>query len=391
MTKKKIGLMGLSFISGNKGCVALAYSFLEVLHSLSSMRDEQYELYIFTNSMSHKMLPKVCYNSLRYHLTPIKCPKPIRFMENRMIQNCDVIFDFTAGDSFTDIYGMDRFNDRTALKEKVINLNVPLILGSQTYGPFSSEQSKMRAAEVLKKATAIFSRDELSSSIVFDLSGRNAIETTDIAFMLPYHKDRKAHQIKKIGINPSGLLWSGGYTQNNQFSLSVNYREYITRLVKELVELGDWEIHLIQHVFTQNPNIVDNDAIPCRELKEQFPSVIEAPVYELPMDIKSYISSMDLFIGSRMHATIAAFSSGTAVIPFSYSRKFEGLYKQFKYDYIISGRELTTEAALKTTLDWVNQYMTLKEKVRDCSEHIDQLNKRLISETSKCLDNIWGK
>ena len=185
MTKKKIGLMGLSFISGNKGCVALAYSFLEVLHSLSSMRDEQYELFIFTNSMSHKMLPKVRYNSLRYHLTPIKFPKPIRFMENRMIQNCDVIFDFTAGESFTDIYGLDRFNDRTALKEKVINLNVPLILGSQTYGPFSSEQAEMRAAEVLKKATAIFSRDELSSSIVFDLSGRDVIETTDIAFMLP--------------------------------------------------------------------------------------------------------------------------------------------------------------------------------------------------------------
>ena len=388
---KKIGLMGLSYISGNKGCVALAYSFLEVLDSLANSRNEKYDVYIFANSMSQKMLPKIRYNTLRYHIAPITFPKPFKFMEDRMIKKCDVIFDFTAGDSFTDIYGMERFNERTALKEKVINLNVPLILGSQTYGPFNSEESKKRAAEVMKKAAAVFSRDELSGSIVSELSGREAIQTTDIAFMLPYHKEKKEHQKKKIGINPSGLLWSGGYTKDNQFSLTVDYRRYLTELIQKLIESEEWEIHLIQHVFTQNPKIVDNDAIPCRELKKQFPDVIVAPAFELPMDIKSYISSMDLFIGSRMHATIGAFSSGTAVIPFSYSRKFEGLYKQFNYDYIVSGREFTTEEALTKTLDWTAQYKLLEEKVQNCSDQIAQLNNRLISETSKCLDEIWGK
>lgn len=388
---KKIGLMGLSYISGNKGCVALAYSFLEVLHSLANSRNEKYDVYVFANSMSKKMLPKIEYDTMRYHIAPITFPKPFKFMEDRMIKKCDVIFDFTAGDSFTDIYGMERFNERTALKEKVINLNVPLVLGSQTYGPFNSEESKKRAAEVMKKAASVFSRDELSDSIVLELSGREAIRTTDIAFMLPYHKEKKEHQKKKIGINPSGLLWSGGYTKDNQFSLTVDYRRYLTELIQKLVDSGEWEIHLIQHVFTQNPKIVDNDAIACRELKKQFPSVIVAPTFDLPMDIKSYISSMDLFIGARMHATIGAFSSGTAVIPFSYSRKFEGLYKQFNYDYIISGREFSTEEALTKTLDWVAQYKLLEEKVQNCSKQIEQLNKLLISETSKCLDEIWGK
>lgn len=68
---------------------------------------------------------------------------------------------------------------------------------------------------------------------------------------------------------------------------------------------------------------------------------------------------MDLLIAARMHASIAAYSSGVPVIPFAYSRKFEGVYNDLKYPYIINGRELSTEEAVLKTIN----YITIKDKL----------------------------
>ena len=37
-------------------------------------------------------------------------------------------------------------------------------------------------------------------------------------------QQKRINEKFKIGINISGLLWSGGYTMNNQFDLSVDYK-----------------------------------------------------------------------------------------------------------------------------------------------------------------------
>lgn len=388
MRNKRIGLMGLAFYSANKGCSALSYSFLEILDQIARRKREKYDLYIFMNGRSTALLPQVQYDTLTYHLVPILSKKWLRFLVDMGIHKCDIIFDFTAGDSFSDIYGLDRFNERTQLKEKVIQAGVPLVLGSQTYGPFQAEFAQKRAAEVMKKAAQIFSRDEKSSDLVRELSGREPITTTDIAFMLPYQKQKRESKKKKIGINPSGLLWNGGYTQNNQFALSVDYQQYLRKLICQLSKSGEWEIHLISHVFTNNPMTLDNDQIASNILKKEFPDVILAPTYDLPMDMKSYISGMDLFIGARMHATIAAFSSGVAVIPFSYSRKFEGLYDTFNYNYLVSGTRDTTEDALNKTLQWIAEYPIIQEKVQACSTQINKLNKYMLSETEKIIEKF---
>jgi colanic acid/amylovoran biosynthesis protein len=51
-----------------------------------------------------------------------------------------------------------------------------------------------------------------------------------------------------------------------------------------------------------------------------------APFFLNPIFAKNYIAGLDFFAGARMHSTIAAFSSGIAVFPMAYSRKFNGLF-----------------------------------------------------------------
>ena len=69
---------------------------------------------------------------------------------------------------------------------------------------------------------------------------------------------------------------------------------------------------------------------------------------------------MDIFSGARMHATIGAFSAGVITIPFSYSRKFEGLYNNLGYSYTINAKQFDTSAAIQRTLEYINNSQPLK-------------------------------
>ena len=69
--------------------------------------------------------------------------------------------------------------------------------------------------------------------------------------------------------------------------------------------------------------------------KKYILPLLLSPLFFSPIDAKSYISGMHFFIGSRMHATIAAFSSNVPVFPLAYSRKFNGLFiDTLRYPYM---------------------------------------------------------
>ena len=79
-----------------------------------------------------------------------------------------------------------------------------------------------------------------------------------------------------------------------------------------------------------------------------------APDFKDPIEAKSYISNMDVFIGARMHSTIGAISAGVATIPFSYSKKFEGLFGNLNYPFVISATRIDTDEAVQQTVRYIN-------------------------------------
>lgn len=378
MDRLVIGLLGLEFSSGNKGCEALSYGFLEILNRIAKNRNKRIKVYLI------KKLPtkSFCRNffSLKKTKELYRCKNTYEYLEtdiiflfhssqntflSKEVKRCDYVIDFTGGDSFSDIYGMSRFLDRTHLKLDVIRSGIPLILGSQTIGPFYSEQAQKLASEVIKKSYAVFVRDEFSRTYTRELIGRDPILTTDVAFALPYQKMEISKTDKiKIGFNPSGLLWNGGYTGNNQFNLSVDYRLYCEKIIFELIKDGRYEVHLILHSYEDNnTNIADNDLVPVKLLHEKFPETIVPRFFTSCMDAKNYIASLDILIAARMHATIGAFSSGVPVIPFSYSRKFEGLFFSLKYPYVLEATKLNTDECIDQTFLWINQLEKLKSEM----------------------------
>ena len=355
----RIGLLGLTFNAGNKGCEALSYSFLEILNNIAKKRNEIIDvdiLYTFPtkkfikskfryNKCIKEFMPDREYSNLKigfcfyYHNK-----KNLNCYPSPKIKKCNFVFDFTAGDSFADLYGRERFFTGTKFKKKIIDMGIPFVLGSQTIGPFKDDDVRELAVEVIKASKEVYARDEMSLNYTKEISGRDAKLTTDIAFELPYDDIKNNSDKIKVGINPSGLLWNTGNKPDCAYKLSVNYKEYCRKLITTLLEDGNYEIHIIPHAFSLiNKGVDDNDYAPVEQLKKEFPELKIAPYYKTPMQVKGYIASMDVFTGARMHATIGAFSAGVADIPFSYSRKFEGLFNSLDYSYVVHGCTDTTE------------------------------------------------
>lgn len=360
----RIGLLGYKFENENLGCVALTYS---TLYLLEEILEEKIEIINFTGIHENMREAQDRFPHIKFVERVFKYGTRLIFADketNILMKSCDVIFDITYGDNFSDIYLPDLVNRTTHVKRHVEKMGIPLVLMPQTIGPFENINLKKKAIKAIRNASKVYVRDDLSLMFVKEnLPQVEVYRTTDMAFALKYTTNKTITDKIKVGVNVSGLLWKGGFIKDNQFNLSVNYRQYVIQLLEALTNDDRYEVHFIPHVTELSENANDGDLVVKKFIEDNYPSVIIAPAYSSPVDVKNYISNMDVFTGARMHSTIAAFSSYVPTIPFSYSRKFEGLYGDLKYTRLVNGREVNTEEAVKKTLEYIENKDTLKVEV----------------------------
>lgn len=357
----KIGLLGFTFSNANMGCEALTYSFL---YTIQRLFGDDVEICYFSHSSDFGYVQDF-FPKFKFSYQPLT-RKDMLLTLKKCANTCDVVYDISYGDGFSDIYNPKGVFRNTLIKQ-IINLShSSLVLLPQTYGPFNSKLLELQAANAIRGAKKVFSRDILSSEYVEKITGRKAITVTDLAFSLPYKKKEFAdHKKIRLGINVSGLLWKGGFYKENQFGLTVDYQKYIKSLI-EYYSKENIEIHLIPHVIEAIEGSNDGDLFVNELLCDEFPNLICAPAFKNPIDTKNYIAGMDVMTAARMHATIDAFSSEVPVIPFAYSRKFEGLYGSLGYHYIIDGCQLKTEEAINKTIGYIENRLSLVKPITEC-------------------------
>lgn len=183
----------------------------------------------------------------------------------------------------------------------------------------------------------------------------NVDEAIDVAFRLPFNRPEPRNDGKvRVGINVSGLLLNGGYTGNNQFGLTIDYAATLREVLRQLTARPGVEVHLVSHVI--EPHMpVEDDVAAAQLLAKEFPGVVVAPAFKRPSEAKSYIAGMDFFTGARMHACIAAFSSGVPVIPMAYSRKFNGLFGTLGYEHVADCKKESGDAVVKRIMEGFDQ------------------------------------
>jgi polysaccharide pyruvyl transferase WcaK-like protein len=268
--------------------------------------------------------------------------KPSRFFA--LIRASDVVIDIGAGDSFADIYGPERLRRMFAMKFLTHLARRPLVVAPQTVGPFTKASSRFLARLTLRASAIVASRDRLSTEAAREIGAKNVIEASDVALRLPYTKPapKVSGAPIQVGLNVSGLLMNGGYSGKNMFGLKMDYPGMIRELIAAFQAHPDKPVlHLVPHVITGRGDVED-DAVASEKLAAEFPGVQVAPRFTTPSEAKTYIAALDFFAGARMHACIAAFSSGVPVVPMAYSRKFEGLFGTLGYARTV---DCTTESA----------------------------------------------
>ena len=280
------------------------------------------------------------------------------------VAQCDVMIDIGGGDSFTDIYGDKRFTYLWLTKFATIARRVPLLFAPQTIGPFTRQPHQSLAAWSMKRATAVVARDPQSFAAAKEIApSAKLLQATDVAFALPYQRIDHGAGEYHVGINVSGLLFNGGYSGRNEFGMTVDYPAFTRGLISALMARQGMRVHLVSHVNSDTlPQ--DDDRPVAQQLAREFPGIIVAPEFADPVEAKSYIAGLDFLVAGRMHACIAAHSTGVPVVPVAYSRKFSGLFAGvLNYPHIVPVTGMETEEAVAYALDKFDQREDLRSDI----------------------------
>ncbi len=352
MKNIKIGIFFGTILHQNMGCNALNYSFIQLCEEISEQQNWQFQYILYWDIpayFNHDNLPA---ELKRYNISFMKIPNSYfqllakGILKDKMhdynqfyqsIKSCDFFVDTCGGDSFSDIYGsypLKYIGKTHALAKK---FKKPVILLPQTIGPFNTVEGGKRARKMMKQAIMCYVRDDISEKVAARYIPHDKIfRTIDIAFYLsfPTYKGQFFSDKKRIGVSPSALLWNGGYTGLNQFGLKSDYKLTIRKII-EYLQQEKYQVVLLAHVLygtASQPR--EDDYWLCKQLQYEYPNTELAPFFYTPTEAKSFISTLDGLMSSRMHCCIGAYSSGVPVFTLGYSRKFNGLFAEtLKYQY----------------------------------------------------------
>lgn len=278
----------------------------------------------------------------------------------RRIREMELFFEIGGGDSFSDQYGWWRFGKIVTSDLLASVTGKPLVLSPQTIGPFRTARARMAARAVLSRADRVFARDEISMSNLSALGfAEKSCLVSDVAFLLPYSPKPAAATSDgklRIGLNVSGLLAAADYNK-----LSVDYLSLIKKIIARLSLNPETEVVLVPHVLAPHmPE--DDDGAASATLRAEFPRLLVADQFKSPTEAKSFIAHLDLLIGSRMHATIAALSSGVPVLPLGYSDKFTGLFGGLDYPWLADLRTASETEVIDLLEDVIGRLDQIRER-----------------------------
>lgn len=305
----------------------------------------------------------------------------------RTIHGCDLVIDIGGGDSFSDIYGFKRLGYLLITKSIALSLRKPLVLAPQTIGPFKSAIARSAAERLIAASRVTFARDEISLGSVASSSARAKLGlTTDVAFALPFQRAQGLHDRIRVGVNVSALLYHYGYSGQNQFGLKLDYPTFVQRTLAALKARSDVELVLVPHVITPQMPIED-DLTLCRRLAAEL-GLAEPPHLSDPIVAKSFISGCDVLIASRMHACIAAVSTGVATIPVAYSRKFSGLFSSIGYHRTIDARHVDTDNAVATVMSLYEKRELLAREAAAASVAASEKLEGYVDTLADVIDHV---
>ena len=287
----------------------------------------------------------------------------------------DIILDL-SGDSLSD-KGSHSFVNMLAILVAVV-MKKPLIFYSQSIGPFNSINSRI-AKFCMNRASAITVRERITRDYLIRIGVRPEIihEFGDCAFTLHSAGQNRAEEILKqeeipvgdsrmVGISVSSLISDISKEVSHAAEPSDRLDSYLTlilRIVDDLTSNGR-NVLLIPHVIAPSSWIRDDRSV-CKEVLGRVRD--KDRVWTLskdysPEELKSIISSCEFFLGSRMHACIAALSTNIPTVALGWSHKYDGIMKRLDMlEYSYAFEEASCD-------DFIRKFKNFTERTQEIKE-----------------------
>ena len=204
--------------------------------------------------------------------------------------------------------------------------------------------------EDMKRYTYISARESLTYQLLKDAGIENMGLYPDTAFLLPKVEmplPKGFQDGNTIGINVSPLI-----VRKEQKHGIVEKNFHV--LIQNILDHTDCSIALIPHVCWDDNDDRESLNVLYRDFKDSG-RIVRIPDCNC-MQLKGYISHCRFFIGSRTHATIAAYSSCIPTLVLGYSIKSRGIAKDLfgtDENFVLPIQQLTSETALVDAFRWL--------------------------------------
>lgn len=300
-----------------------------------------------------------------------------------------------SGDGFGDHgpYGMlSSFTHAYQLLLGVL-LHKPVVVYAQSIGPFKTSLTRLMAKFVLNRVSLITVREEITKSYLEEIGVCNPrlFLTGDAAFLLqPASTERIDKILAKeglgesdnplVGVSISQLIhqWAFHFSSTNVERYS-QYLDAMAKMVDYVVE--EMDATVILYCQTSGAQARHDDSVAARLVFERVKHKDKVKLLSTEYtasELKGVIGRCQIFIGSKLHSTIASTSMFVPTVSIAYSHKVHGIIGKLlgQESVIVDIRKLGYEEFCQTLLQkvdyvWLNRTSIKKdlvEKVRIARE-----------------------
>ncbi|MEM1582877.1 MAG: polysaccharide pyruvyl transferase family protein [Candidatus Bathyarchaeia archaeon] len=334
-----------------------------------------------------------------------------RIRSEDALSNYDVIIDLNS-DAINEHYGIV-FPLFTLFNIFIASLsNKPVIISPCTIGSFRKPFMNSIAKFVLNRASLIMVRENISWKNLEKLGvPKHKISLGgDLAFLLQPKQinaddfteiDLTKIERPMIGLAPSQEICRYAFIQRSK-NPEEKYKMYV-KLMSEIadfmIERFDASVILIPHSLSDEESprykLLD-DRIACQSVYDGIKNkgkVWFIRGHHRTDEIKALIGKCDLFVGCRMHSTIASTSMLVPTIALAYGEKFEGIISDLmgQRDYVINVSE-DYNVLLERIKSRIVDLWTKKDFVRkDLQERLENIQKIVNSSLFAISRAIEGK
>jgi colanic acid/amylovoran biosynthesis protein len=253
------------------------------------------------------------------------------------------------------------FDQRLFDMSTAVALGRPLVLFTQSTGPFTRSKNRRRLGRIFRAARLILLRDKRSYAHVLDMKvPKDHVRIApDAAFALadadlaerPIDTTPLSKPHPRIAI--SVRRWDYFVQCSNQDGMA-RYCDAVVSLTTHLVNHYNADVTFLS--TCQGIVGYHDDSRTARAIKEGLPADIFPRVavdcdFHTPDELIERLRAFDWVVATRMHFAILALGVGTPVLPIAYEFKTEELFKSIAYDSNVPIIETLTSRSLVSAFD----------------------------------------